>query len=205
VTFPFHLQYDDMAIKVRVQKQVETGFRRRLDSEVERVFNSLKQDGNSLLRVEHLGKALTQLGIDCDDMRSKELFPRLDTNQDGGLDLAEFSAACKKSSLLEQWADSLCLAPMLADSLPVDKNQDPLFSLSEIGTREIEISCEFFCEALKILLTESISKLKSALHAMESRNCNSASSKFAATKMCCGNMDDFYRGLGARIGGFFGT
>ena len=108
-----------------------------------------------------------------------------------------------RPELLENWAKSLPLAPLLARSVMMSAGADSLEKVSCFSAEDIAQVTHGFGEDLKLILMESVDKLKQTLRKIKERkNCDSQVEKFVADvpRMKCGSIDDFHKGLAARIG-----
>ena len=111
-----------------------------------------------------------------------------------------------RPELLENWAKSLPLPQLLARSVLTSAGADSLEIVSCLSAEDIALVTHRFGEGLKLILMESVEKLKQTLRKIKEReNCDSQVEKFVADvpRMKCGSIDDFHKGLAARIGTFF--
>jgi hypothetical protein len=192
-----------------LRSQMDTGFRRRRQSFVKEVFVKHKspdspQESPGLSKV-NLRQALSDLGMYMSASELKELFCTQDLNDDGWINENEFlMILANKVGKIQQWASTLPLAALLADCMPSNDGADPVRALSNLRSAEIQAIAACFSEGLVQLLSEEVDKLKRAYEAMErdmeDASQNNAATKYAVSRMSCGDINDFLIGLSGRIG-----
>ena len=106
---------------------------------------------------------------------------------------------------LEEWAKSWPLAQLLADSIPrLDNDRghsdDNLTVLGSLNDEQLKLIVRGFAYGLEKMLLMERDKLRRALSTMEESSENRMAEKFEVPEMKCGNIEDFFCGLAARIG-----
>jgi hypothetical protein len=193
---------DHAALRARM----EAGFRRRRKDFVKEMFDKHKSPGESPgICKANLTSALEELGIFVSAREADEMFHTHDLDRDGWTNFSEFLSMASRAGRVEQWATNLPFPQLLADCMPPFKNEaDALRAISDLSSTEIKMIAACFSEGLVRLLGEEIDKLKRAHQEMD-RNAEAASkseagAKFTLSKMSCGDIDDFRKGLSGRIG-----
>jgi hypothetical protein len=169
--------------------QVEFGFRRRDDAEIETVFHKYATSSSGPGSVHHIKKdrllvALKEFDASIGDItredvsREDAIFRSLDRNGDGILDLSEFKQAVKTPSALEEWAQSPPLAQLLVDAIPKKVGRDHLRVTSGLTTEDVDEVCDGFSAGLRRILNESVGQLKAAFESMDRARENPAGGKF---------------------------
>jgi hypothetical protein len=172
-----------------------------------------KHKEHSQMSKENFRLALHELGIFLDEEGEREVFEGADNDQDQALDFNEFLLAVKKPSKVEQWTAGLPLTKLVAAAfVPIIRQSkfkdDPLVALSECSTQTLSLVINVLKEGLHELLWKHISELKTGYRAMKNMKLdiqeNQAQSKFSSGGevgvMSCGKINDFYGGLGSRVG-----
>jgi hypothetical protein len=187
-----------------IWNRVETGFKRRDDSHIKRICELYKDPGSGLIPKENLRDALKDLGIAVRKEDVDNLFLEVDLNNDGGVDLLEFTRALQITSAIEQWAGSLPLSQMLSDAIlgMEDKEApDPLRKLSQITADYVGQVCDVFKKGLNKVVLEAIDALRKSFEEMDKLEAkNDAAEKFQVIKMSVGSVEHFHQGLAARLG-----
>jgi hypothetical protein len=150
-----------------------------------------------------LREALSELDLEVTDEESANLFDEFDTDKGDGIELHEFESLLRKPRRPEDWARSLPLAELVADSLPRRQGEDPLRVLSEVTEEELIAMCHATYFGLERIMRQAIVELKAGFRANDSRKqlaCGNAGSKFNVVPISCGKILDFHAGLDARIG-----
>ena len=168
--------------------------------------------GHNQMSKENFRLAFNELGIFLDEEGEREVFDGADTDQDEGLDFNEFLMAVKKPSKVEQWTAGLPLTKLVATAfVPIIRQSkfesDPLVALSECSASILSSVVNMLKDGLYELLWKHISDLKTGYRALQSMNLETqghqAPSKFSIGEvgtMSCGKINDFYGGLGSRVG-----
>lgn len=194
----------------KLKAQIQAGFNRRDKEYLLATFNKFNSNKtDKLITASSLSAALKDMGIAVEQEEIEELLLSNDINNDGGLDLDEFSSlvsALSESPALE-WARSLPLAEIVLDGLPKTdhdgcKNKDRLRNLCNVSERELEVSCTAIMEGLLKTLKENLAVVKKAYDLLDSKKAadQSASAKFQIIKISVGKIEDFHNGIAARIG-----
>jgi hypothetical protein len=183
-----------------IRLQIEAGFRRRNEMLIEEVFKTRKDDFTGLMSLEAFREALNELDMHRTEIDILSDFQSMSTKS-GGLDLRGFKAAVSISSPIAQWASTLPIAEIIADSLPIYRSQDPLRELSQIENDQLEISFTAMLEGLKKLFHGQIDHLAKSMDAWDQISQDSTlSTKFQIENMTAGKIGDFYGGLASRTG-----
>ena len=182
------------------RRQVEQGMRRRNQNILKAIFNYYQDLEIKLVLKENLPSALADLGIEVDETELDEILFSIDAKGDVGLDFDEFQRAVSRPSSVEQWFGELPLAQMVADAMPRVKGMNPLRALSTATVEQLESSCLAFSEGLLKLMKNKISSLKDLYISQDLAESNLVAAKFELSKMSVGKIEDFYAGLGTRIG-----
>jgi hypothetical protein len=187
----------------KLRMQIQDGFKRRDKEYLRATFDSHKID--ELITTSSLGAALKDMGIAVEKEEIDEMLQTTDINNDGGLDLDEFSTLVSASSPALEWVRSLPLAELVLDGLPKTdggQNQDRLRNLCKISEKELEVSCKAIMEGLFQTLKEKLAAVKKAYDLLDSNAATnkSASAKFQIIKMSVGNIKNFHEGIATRIG-----
>jgi hypothetical protein len=158
--------------------------------------------------------ALQDLGIIVHPEKAVHLFEEGDMDEDGGLDLAEFSRVVGLPSELEQWSATLplakllgcCLEALLANDLPGGKDTVPsgqLRRLCHLSRHELDGIAVEFSRGLRRLLADRTSILRQCYEELDRRAADCAdgsSAKFQSFPMAAGDARDFHSGLTGRVG-----
>ena len=171
--------------------QIQDGFKRRKDENVRSTFDSHKK--NEVISESSLRAALKDLGI---DVLEKDISELLMSSDDGSLDFNEFSLLVSRSSPGLDFVRSLPLAELVFDGLP----KMELRHLCEISPDVLEDSLLAITEGLRMMLQESLAALKKSYVDREAAASNPAAAKFEIIKMSVGSIQDFHKGIAARIG-----
>ena len=141
---------------------------------------------------------------------------------DDSVDLEDFREAARTAWAAETWAQSLPLAQLLADALPESADCHRLRAASSLTGGEIAVIAAGVGEALRELLSEHVRSLRQSFKAMDkeaeqaegrrqsggTRNAAEPGVKFSAhvsrmdgiSRMDCGDVGGFHRGLQKRVG-----
>jgi hypothetical protein len=198
---------------IKLHEQVRLGFERRNRDVVNEIFERYsttplgkeKQHGSkhsSYLSKSQLFPLLKELGVNITEIESEELFDEFDYCDNQGLNLQELQLLLQKPCRLHEWAMGLPLYELLADAMPRKPGMDPLRVVSTLTSEEIVAVCEVVRNGLARMLKESSELLFKAFLISDKRSKESFSdgSKFSLQSMSCGNIDDFHKGIEARIG-----
>jgi hypothetical protein len=134
------------------------------------------------------------------------VFETADTDEDGGLNLQEFTTAVNHPSKVRQWIETLPLSQLLAHCLAFkgvgSESSDQLREVSRLSADEISASTHAYFEGAQTVLADAVHELKRCHDAMDAAASAAASSnsKFQTPKMSAGSAEDFYQGLVGRVG-----
>ena len=109
-----------------------------------------------------------------------------------------------KPSKTGQWTASMPLAELVADAMPRKTGSDSLRTIGEMSYSDIVAVCTAVAAGLKKMLLQEVQHLDQAYKILDQSNVvgESSLSKFELFTMAGGNVQDFYSGLGARVGNF---
>ncbi len=168
--------------------------------------------GHDKMSKQNFRLALHDLGIFLDEEGEREVFDSADADEDQGLDFNEFLMAVRKPSKVEQWTAGLTLTKLFAAAfVPIIRQsklkEDPLIALSECSPQILSSVVSALKDGLNELLWKHISELKTGYRALKTMNLETQGpqtlSKFSIGEvgtMSCGKINDFYGGLGSRVG-----
>jgi hypothetical protein len=211
---PFY-EADASGDQKELADEVRSQVKKLFTTKDERFWKKLyeKHKDSSQMSKENFRLALHELGIFLDEEGEREVFEGADNDQDQGLDFNEFLLAVKKPSKLDQWTAGLPLTKLVAAAfVPIIRQStfkdDPLVALSECSTQTLSLVINALKEGLNELLWKHISELKTGYRAMKNMKLDiqdtKAQSKFSSGGevgvMSCGKINDFYGGLGSRVG-----
>ena len=135
------------------------------------------------------------------------LFKETDIDEDGTLDLNEFSRILDRPSKLEQWSNSLPLAKLLSFCLlaadeSISAAPDPPRIMCGLDLQALDTIVDGFCGGLKRLLHERVKQLKVCYSALDRKAAedSGANAKFQTIAMSAGKVGDFHKGLTDRVG-----
>jgi hypothetical protein len=198
----FKSNFDSTSLE-KIRKQVEAGYQRKRNEFIRAIFESHKDTAKNLILSSSLGQALRALDVHVDEKEIDDLLKSKDLNDDGGLDLQEFSAFVGTPSPIEEWVNNLPLSQIVADALPRQvgrPTKDQLRHLCKTTPRQLEESCEVIKETLLKTLQEELAHLKQAFVKLDSQAAANSNSKFQMITMNAGSITDFHVGLASRIG-----
>jgi hypothetical protein len=172
---------------------------------IEKVFfQASVSDGHGGKRLpsDRFLTALERVGISIDEGEARE-FLRTKGGACDSVDLDDFRRAAAKQWDVDVWAQSLPLAPMLADALPRCTGCKRLRALCSLTEEEIRAIADGYRDGLQRVLTQHVGYLRVAFEALDRLGAtprNHAAPKFELPAMSCGNIQDFHAGLQKRIG-----
>jgi hypothetical protein len=163
--------------------------------------------GEHKMPSDRLVPALRRLSISIDQGEAQE-FRRTKGGSRDFVSRDEFRRAATKQWDVDVWAQSLPLAPMLADALPECTGCNRLRAVCSLTEVEIRAIADGYREGLQRLLTQHVGYLRTAYEALDKLVAmprNGAAQKFELSAMRCGKLQDFHAGLQKRIGKFCGV
>jgi hypothetical protein len=198
----------NIQVSCQLSEQVSAGFDRRSVIEsvesIKAIFDQHKDSSTNLIMPKSLGPALRCVSVNLHETEISKRFASSDLNKDGGLDLQEFSSLVAMPSPVEEWARSLPLAQIVADAMPRNDclSNEQLRSLSKISQDQLDKSCDAIIEGVRRSLQEQLAVLKRAYEKMDNQAAavRVSNDKFQIVSMSVGNINDFHKGLAARIG-----
>ena len=151
------------------------------------------------LRDEQLEAALRDLGVSRDSKTS------LFADRDSRVDYEKWTAALAIPSPVEAWARRVPWWQTVADAMPsqVGADEDRLRAVSRLTEEDLDAVCTVVAEEVCRELREQILNLSLAFEQLDRRKEDidaGGASKFQTYKANAGNVDDFHKGLGSRIG-----
>ena len=175
---------------------------------VQDVFIRHSEPSTGKLTNNGFALALKDIGITREAEDQNLLFIEADLDEDGLIDIEEFSDALKKPSKLEQWFETLPLARLMACCVESAKeiiaiSNDPVRLVSQLSAQDLDGLAESFFNGVKHLLAERVCQLKICYEEMErkaSEGSDGSNAKFQTFTMSAGNVEDFYKGLTDRVG-----
>jgi hypothetical protein len=181
------------------------------DDEIERSFElhcvELNLDGKlkRFVTPEKFYSALKACGANRSSKDAAILFRSMDIDENGGLDLQEFKRAVATPTKLEQWIASLPIPRLLARCLTSigEGVEDPVREFCQLRGENLNEAVTAFCFDLGNTLAKYQSQLNLSYKEMERRARDGERgvfSKFQISKLNCGGIEDFHRGLEGRVG-----
>ena len=211
----FYVEADEGGEHKNLADEVRTQIKKFFATKDERFWKKTYErhlKGHNQMSRENFRLAFHELGIFLDEEGEREVFEGADSDQDQGLDFNEFLTAVKTPSKIEQWTAGLPLSKLVATAfVPIIRQskykEDPLIALSECSAQVLSLVLGVLKDGLNELLWKHISELKTGYRALKSLNLETqgpqATSKFSigdVGTMSCGKINDFYGGLGSRVG-----
>ncbi len=193
-------------VKCRIEAGLDNRQRvhRHKSELIEKVFSETSvPDGRGGRQIPsgRLLPALEKLGICIDEGDARE-FLRTKGGARDSVNPDEFRRAVAQQWSADVWAQSLPLAPMLADALPQCSGCSRLRAVCSLTEEEIQAIADGYREGLHRVLTEHVEHLRVAFKAMLGLDAtlNGPARKFELSAMSCGDIKDFHAGLQKRIG-----
>ena len=126
---------------------------------------------------------------------------------------AEFKEEMGKANKIEQWTALIPVHKLLAAALTAlieHHDGDPLPALVDCKHEQISLACEGILDSCRLLIEQHIRALREACEALDraaaavdESQADSMPSKFSVSTMSCGDVPDFFAGLGGRVGARF--
>ena len=175
---------------------------------VGRVFRNFADKDMEKIRIENFSAAIDELKLILETEGRELLFNEADLDEDGGLDLKEFTRVVNEPSNLEQWTKTLPLAKLLAYCLPfeiraVNSAADSLRVVSRLRKVDINKAAQLFGEGVARILEDRVKQLKACYDEMDRKaveESNETNKKFQTFAMSAGKVEDFHKGLTERVG-----
>jgi hypothetical protein len=189
-----------------VLDQVQSGVCSFLQSQsekfVESVFLKYEDAETHLVKKEALSIALSEFNIMLTDEEVEAIMLNMDIDNNGGLDLKEFTRALNQpSTQVEQFVKTLPVSGMLARCLSTNGATEPLGALCDLSRDELKDRVQVFVPIfLQEVLEPALNKLRTLLKAHENEQAQLSDSKFSGFCMNAGSVRDFYDGPYKRIG-----
>jgi hypothetical protein len=195
---------DPESVKVGAVKQrLHRARRQRSESFMREVFDRHATkttdcpDGE--LRDDQFEVALQDLGV------SRDLKASLVADGSSRVDYEKWKAAVAVPSPVDAWARRGPWWQIVADAMPsqVGTDEDPLRSVSRLTVEDVDAVCCVVAKEVSRELREQISNLARAFEQLDRRREDidaGGASKFQTYKAHAGNVDDYHKGLGSRIG-----
>ena len=176
------------------------------------IFENYADAKSSKITENRFMTALKDLNLasEQDSLDLPQLFREADIDEDGTLDMNEFSRFLNRPSKLEQWSNTLPLAKLLSFCLlAADESAsaapDPLRIICGLNQQALDTVVDGFSTGLKRLLHEGVKQLKVCYSALDKKAVedlvgSGTNVKFQAITMCAGKVEDFHKGISDRVG-----
>eukprot|EP00292_Cryptomonas_paramecium_P005007 CAMPEP_0113704466 /NCGR_PEP_ID=MMETSP0038_2-20120614/26537_1 /TAXON_ID=2898 /ORGANISM="Cryptomonas paramecium" /LENGTH=424 /DNA_ID=CAMNT_0000629255 /DNA_START=243 /DNA_END=1513 /DNA_ORIENTATION=- /assembly_acc=CAM_ASM_000170 len=148
-----------------------------------------------------LGKRLVDKEEDLE-----ALFLSMDGDGDGGVDLEEFMRGMGRTSGVESWAVRLELWRPYADALSffVGGDEDVMRRVSRLSEGEVDAVCFAAMVRACAVMKERVAELRATYGVLDERRAredgDGGAAKFKTFTAKAGGVDDFFGGLGHRVG-----
>jgi hypothetical protein len=194
-------------LKQLAKKNIEKFFMIKDDSLLEKTFDRFKEKDTGKILESNIKAALKELDINFDNDETV-----IDSSDEAAFTLEEFKFGISRPSKIEQWTTNIPFAKLIANGLSAivyhsAKKNDVLAALAECSERNLISIADVLRDGIVRLILVHIKDLKVGYLANQKLNTPSSSpddqSKFAfgdLKTMSCGNVKDFYAGLGNRVG-----
>ena len=191
--------------KEKIKIQIQKGMKRRDDNFLREYFQrKTKDSGTSALSMQQFTSTLEDLGIHLNEDEVKVIFRIMDVNDDGAMDLEEFTRAVRCPTTIEQLIGTLPLSQIFADALPPSTGGESLRQFGQITPEQIKEICNEALPFVEKMLIGSVEKARIAVEAMDKFKSSNMASKYEVPpEMSAGTVNDFHSGLTGRIGMFF--
>jgi hypothetical protein len=188
----------------RLAAQIEMYLNRTKDQCVTSVFNTHADKGKKMILPNKLSEALGEFGVHLPADEVAALVTVMDIDNNGGLDLAEFTAALRQPTTpVEQYVQTLPISGMLASCLATPRAAEPLKELSNLTSEQLKDAIDAFSVSLHQELKKQLEVLKSLVEAKGANaqeDSDGSGSKSAVFVMNAGSVKEFYEGMYERIG-----
>jgi hypothetical protein len=193
-------------------KAVACGLLRRDESYVKGVFEKhctsplgaeaglLKQNMRAALIDAHFPMAHGPLATSDD-----ELMQQVDLDSNGRVSFDEFHQFVRQRSSVENWMKTEQLLQIVSDSfvplLGADAGPDDrMRRLANMSPDQVRRALDAAVIGLGVQFESSLANLNKTLKAVTAQADRLSQSKFELSKLACGTIDDFHKGLESRIG-----
>ena len=188
----------------RLASQIELYMNRTRDQCIARVFEMHADKGKKLILPNKLHEALGEFGVHLPADEVEALLTTMDIDNNGGLDLREFTAALRQPTTpVEQFVQTLPVSGMLASCLATPQAAEPLKELCNLSSEQLKAAIDAFSVCLHLELEKQLKFLKSLVEAKEAKaqeDADGSGSKSAVFVMNAGSVNDFHKGMYERIG-----
>ncbi len=179
-----------------------TASRNKTFGDIQIVFTQHADPATKLLNVQHLRRALNDLG--CDDEERSNLLLTVGDKSKTGLDINEFKRVVESPTSLEQIVQKIPFWKLISDAIPRKQTneepvQDGLNVLASLTPEDIDCIVDAMTDGLKVLLSGFCRKLKEQKEFCESSKTD-AGSKFSIDFYNAGGIRQFHDGLAGRVG-----
>lgn len=188
------------SLRQQIIKQVESGRRKRDESNLRRIFDEYKDPGSNRLRSESLVKACNAADMVVENQST--IFEESRIDMERGMEFDDFKNMANTPSELEILMKSIPFHQIWTDAVPLKPGCDPLECFGNLTSHEIDVMVEASVEYLKQILKEqsSLSRAVKSELRKTSADLRAGISKFTCMKMKAGTISDFHEGLGRRVG-----
>lgn len=188
----------------KLQSQIERFLKRRNDEYVGKVFLQYADKDTMLILPDKFHAALSDFGVHLMAEEEALLLTTMDIDNNGGLDLNEFTAALRQpSTSVEQFVGTLPISGMLASSLAVPGAVDSLKELCNLKSDQLKAAIEAFSVSVHEMLQNQLKYLKTLLDTKEAiaqEESDGSGSKCAVFVMNAGSVKTYHEGMYKRIG-----
>jgi cob(I)alamin adenosyltransferase len=200
---------------------IARGFLRRNEEYLTKVFekHSVRADtGDTLLRKESLRAALKDAQfpsvISALAINDEDLFHQVDVDASGQVSFDEFRQFVLQCGSVETWMHSEHFVKILSESvvpllevsakseanLAVVAQDDLMRELATLSPDQFQRALDVAAIGLNMQFELSQQALNRRLKALTEQTERLSQSKFEVSKLACGSIDDFHKGLESRIG-----
>jgi hypothetical protein len=166
-----------------------------------------------LIAKESLRPLMNELVLPYSDTDSDDvLFSHMDANRDGEVDFEDVKLVHTRPSKVDQWMSSIPLGQLVASAMLrliaseaklsiffVKPQEDPLRSISMLCDHDLSLVFEGIKDAFVSLMKTSIEDLKLSFEKMDQVKAKDSRVDVIRT-LSCGDVSDFYNGIGDRVG-----
>ena len=165
----------------------------------------LKENMRAALKDAHFPLVSGALAASDDD-----LMKQVDVDSSGRVSFEEFRQFVLQRGSVENWMKTEQFLQILSDSvvplLCTDGGQDDqMRRLAQLSTCQLTRALDVAVIGFTMQFEESQERLKKKLKAVTGQTERLSQSKFEVSKLACGTIDDFHKGLESRIGKSFSS